>query len=241
ESSSGGAPPGESAVPLCAALPDGTQLRLVRLAPGPRSTGVCASESSQGPAAGRAEGGQERSEQQQQQRTTTAGTGSQGLLQERSEQQQQQQQQEAQRSCSRFLEASDPLAMIPGGALSTDLANERTLLAWIRTALAVTRTIFSYATLGGLTQGVLLLDVTVTICLASSSVAALLVGWQRFGAIRKAGVAHTRRISICPLFSVFVAIAAITCVATLIRQPRRLGDQPTAEIAWGGLWQREEE
>ncbi|CAJ1384196.1 unnamed protein product [Effrenium voratum] len=60
--------------------------------------------------------------------------------------------------------------------ISTDLANERTLLAWLRTGLAAIRTVFSFATLSGLTKGELLLDVVVTLILSFSGLATLTVG-----------------------------------------------------------------
>mmetsp|Transcript_90751 Transcript_90751/g.256253 ORF Transcript_90751/g.256253 Transcript_90751/m.256253 type:complete len:252 (-) Transcript_90751:28-783(-) len=105
--------------------------------------------------------------------------------------------------------------------IATDLANERTLLAWLRTALAVIRTVFSYATLDGMTRGFLVADVVITMVLSCSALGALLVGWQRFKVVRTSGALQSRRISVRPIYAVFVAVAGISCVAVFIRSPRR--------------------
>eukprot|EP00928_Gymnodinium_smaydae_P049492 TRINITY_DN33226_c0_g1_i1.p1 TRINITY_DN33226_c0_g1~~TRINITY_DN33226_c0_g1_i1.p1 ORF type:complete len:260 (-),score=16.75 TRINITY_DN33226_c0_g1_i1:68-847(-) len=106
--------------------------------------------------------------------------------------------------------------------IATDLANERTVLAWMRTALAVIRTVFSFATLKGLTKPTLVADALITITLSVSAVATLLVGWQRFATIRSKGVLHARRINIKPLVAVFVAISAVCCAGVLTQAPRKL-------------------
>ncbi|CAK9052609.1 unnamed protein product [Durusdinium trenchii] len=109
-------------------------------------------------------------------------------------------------------------------ALATDLANERTLLAWLRTGLAAIRTIFSFATLSGLTAGELAVDVGVTLTLAASGLATLLIGWKRFLAVRSGHPG--RRIAIGPLYSVFLVVAAICLIGSLWRQPKRLIPPP---------------
>ncbi|CAE7179895.1 unnamed protein product [Symbiodinium pilosum] len=121
--------------------------------------------------------------------------------------------------------------------LSIDLANERTLLAWVRTGLAAIRTVFSFATLSGLTKGELVVDVFVTLVLSCSGLATLLVGWTRFAAVRK-GAPGTRRVAIGPLYTAFVLVAAICLLGSLVRQPKRFQLQDpsplhlAAETAW---------
>ncbi|CAK0861200.1 unnamed protein product, partial [Prorocentrum cordatum] len=122
--------------------------------------------------------------------------------------------------CCSLLESSE---IPPAQAISVDLANERTLLAWCRTGLAVIRTVFSFATLQGLTKGALAVDVLVTVVLAFASLAMLLVGWQRFGAVRKGqmGDPGVRRVSVLPVFSMLVTVAAISFFVSMVRQPLR--------------------
>ncbi|CAL1158855.1 unnamed protein product [Cladocopium goreaui] len=109
-------------------------------------------------------------------------------------------------------------------ALATDLANERTLLAWLRTGLAAIRTVFSFATLSGLTAGELAVDVGVTLVLSFSGLATLLLGWKRFLAVRNG--CPGRRIAIGPLYSAFLVVAAICLLGSLWRQPKRLNHPP---------------
>lgn len=106
--------------------------------------------------------------------------------------------------------------------INTDLANERTVLAWIRTGLAVIRTVFSFATMKGLTKVSLAADVVVTIVLSISAVISLYVGWQRFAVVRMAGVINARRMSIKPLMVVFLGVTLTCCVATVFLTPRKL-------------------
>lgn len=196
-----GSDPDEAAVPLSPLLPDGTRLRLVRP---PVASGGAAAErdgddsertdlsASHGDAHG-LRGGDPPSQ---------AGRAPRGA------------------GCCSFLESRE---IPPSQALNVDLANERTLLAWCRTGLAVIRTVFSFATLQGLTKGALAVDVLVTIVLAFASVVMLLVGWQRFGAVRKdqMGDPSARRVSVLPVFSMLVAVAAICFSVSMMRQPLR--------------------
>jgi len=192
-----GLPLGEETVPLCAALPDGTSLRLVLLQrsevaqiPGPGVNVVGSApllESSP---------------------VESATMTSPQLAEE-----------ERSRSCTQCFDPSD---MPSGKEITTDLANERTVLAWIRTALAVIRTVFSFATLQGLTKPVEYVDAVVTVFLSLTAVSSLLVGWQRFVAVRKAGLAQQRRLAISPMMAVLVAVSVVVMIATLLR-PRKGG------------------
>ncbi|OLP83053.1 hypothetical protein AK812_SmicGene36237 [Symbiodinium microadriaticum] len=123
--------------------------------------------------------------------------------------------------------------------LSIDLANERTLLAWVRTGLAAIRTVFSFATLSGLTKGELVVDVFVTLVLSCSGLATLLIGWTRFIAVRK-GAPGSRRVAIGPLYTAFVLVAAICLLGSLWRQPKRLQLQEAVhgQFSWAaeGAW-----
>eukprot|EP00929_Paragymnodinium_shiwhaense_P026232 TRINITY_DN15637_c0_g1_i1.p2 TRINITY_DN15637_c0_g1~~TRINITY_DN15637_c0_g1_i1.p2 ORF type:complete len:329 (+),score=57.16 TRINITY_DN15637_c0_g1_i1:86-1072(+) len=70
--------------------------------------------------------------------------------------------------------------------LSTDLANERTLLAWIRTCLAVLRTAFGFIGLtaaGHIWEGLLYYS---SIAMAISVVTTLTTGWMRYRSIQHA-------------------------------------------------------
>eukprot|EP00435_Cladocopium_sp_Y103_P015276 s4186_g3.t1 len=132
-----------------------------------------------------------------------------------------------QRECpTALLDPSEPPgdAAADPKALATDLANERTLLAWLRTGLAAIRTVFSFATLSGLTAGELAVDVGVTLVLSFSGLATLLLGWKRFLAVRNG--CPGRRIAIGPLYSAFLVVAAICLLGSLWRQPKRLNHPP---------------
>ncbi|CAE7229063.1 unnamed protein product, partial [Symbiodinium sp. KB8] len=137
-------------------------------------------------------------------------------------------------SCCSFV--SEP---IDTKQLSIDLANERTLLAWVRTGLAAIRTVFSFATLSGLTKGELVVDVFVTLVLSCSGLATLLIGWTRFIAVRK-GAPGSRRVAIGPLYTAFVLVAAICLLGSLWRQPKRLQLQEAVhgQFSWAaeGAW-----
>eukprot|EP00418_Pyrodinium_bahamense_P026822 CAMPEP_0179139220 /NCGR_PEP_ID=MMETSP0796-20121207/66567_1 /TAXON_ID=73915 /ORGANISM="Pyrodinium bahamense, Strain pbaha01" /LENGTH=93 /DNA_ID=CAMNT_0020838623 /DNA_START=21 /DNA_END=298 /DNA_ORIENTATION=- len=91
--------------------------------------------------------------------------------------------------------------------------------------------------MNGLTKGELVIDVFVTILLAFSAVATLLVGWQRFAVVRALGVLRARRLSVWPVFAVFVGIAGVCSAATVIRQPKRLQDWPLPDAWQVGLGQ----
>eukprot|EP00439_Symbiodinium_sp_Y106_P015452 s6110_g2.t1 len=139
----------------------------------------------------------------------------------------------AQRSESRCCSlVSEP---IDTKQLSLDLANERTLLAWVRTGLAAIRTVFSFATLSGLTKGELVVDVFVILVLSCSGLATLLIGWTRFTAVRK-GAPGARRVAIGPLYTAFVLVAAICLLGSLWRQPKRLQLQEAVhgQFSWTG-------
>jgi len=106
--------------------------------------------------------------------------------------------------------------------INTDLANERTVLAWARTGLSIIRTVFSFATLGGTSRTSIMVDVAVTIVLSLVGFMSFLVGWQRFLVIRKSGLVGARRLSIRPMMSIFVLVSAVCVAAVIIKQPRRL-------------------
>lgn len=196
-----GGVPGDDVVPLTAKLPDGTRLRLVFS----ETVATCSASAS-----------------------SSAAAAISGPSSAFASVPQRQQDEAGSYSCCRaaFLEAED---LPDGKSINTDLANERTLLAWVRTGLAVIRTIFSFATLNGLTSSLLVLDVGVTIALACSGLLSLIVGWQRFSTVRREGVLRARRISIAPLYAVFTLIGAVCAVVALARQPRRLTRGPTEE------------
>eukprot|EP00928_Gymnodinium_smaydae_P044891 TRINITY_DN29966_c0_g1_i1.p1 TRINITY_DN29966_c0_g1~~TRINITY_DN29966_c0_g1_i1.p1 ORF type:complete len:263 (+),score=62.27 TRINITY_DN29966_c0_g1_i1:92-880(+) len=102
--------------------------------------------------------------------------------------------------------------------LNTDLANERTLLAWLRTAISAMKIVFSWLTLTYLAPGWQAVDVVITLVLALVMLALFVVGWSRFMEVRDLlyGV-ESRRVSLRPVFVVLIAVFAITCAGVWTR------------------------
>jgi uncharacterized membrane protein YidH (DUF202 family) len=106
--------------------------------------------------------------------------------------------------------------------LGTDLANERTMLAWTRTALATARTVFSFFAFDGITNGGKIAQHYVLIALGSMAFIAYSFGWHRFKQVKHALRRHDpplyfNRLSANPLFVIFFTIFTIILFSTIFK------------------------
>eukprot|EP00928_Gymnodinium_smaydae_P082606 TRINITY_DN65926_c0_g1_i1.p1 TRINITY_DN65926_c0_g1~~TRINITY_DN65926_c0_g1_i1.p1 ORF type:complete len:343 (-),score=57.92 TRINITY_DN65926_c0_g1_i1:93-1097(-) len=102
--------------------------------------------------------------------------------------------------------------------LGGDLANERTLLAWLRTALSAMGMVFSWLTLNALAPGWEPVNDGITVLFASVMLALLLLGWTRYQEMRDMIYGgRPRRISLRPVFIALGGIFSLTCAGVWSR------------------------
>ena len=111
--------------------------------------------------------------------------------------------------------------------LSTDLANERTLLAWVRTALAAARTAFSYMGLSAAGAGWGAELFTCACVMAALAIAFPAMGLQRYAQIKRilhlpdsAMPAQFDRVSVRPLVWLLLACSLASAVGVATHEWR---------------------
>ncbi len=107
--------------------------------------------------------------------------------------------------------------------LTTDLANERTLLAWVRTCLASIRTVFTYMAITGTTAAWQASVTCAEMMMATIVVATALAGWWRYVRVKhilgqKIPPRHFGRVSTRPLMGLIALTALATAVGIYSQQ-----------------------
>ena len=101
--------------------------------------------------------------------------------------------------------------------MSTDLANERTLLAWVRTAMAAIRTLFAYLSVSGTTPAWHASVIATEMAMSTLVILTACTGTYRYFRLkaiigRKEVSPYFGRITLRP----FAVLVVATCVASSI-------------------------